>query len=393
MKVGHHVFRFFHVHTRDCKVISLLTQQQRLNSEWVSFTYTSPKLLKGLCEDAIGISDRSGAVVAAAVAFLCFLWFWNKTTAVHQNKILNAGPSSSRSHSNSNNHPHENDHGPRNNHPTASPIASPTLALPANVRARKYFSNLTPQNKSMTTRKKARRAYEVIIEKKTSLFVCAIGVPPKHAVDWLHQAGIPVGRPEYTNCYPHLRSPQIMNMVGHPKHVPKALEAGVDLICAQAGEGGHTGDIPSSILIPAAGAVYDGRGFAANFMWGAEAGWSAPASPPSRRTRRKSASCSAGFEDAVTTLIFTGRTPYIEDWNLNCQAEIEELTGKGKLPHEAELEKHPEISLETCPWLMGCVSAFINDVLPTQVIVDNMVRDAAVQLPRGDKYFNPKARL
>lgn len=83
-------------------------------------------------------------------------------------------------------------------------------------------------------------------------------------------------------------------MVGHPKHVAKALAAGVDLICAQAGEGGgHTGDTPASILIPAcvdavkghkspltgkpvyvigAGAVYDGRGLAANLMWGAEAG-------------------------------------------------------------------------------------------------------------------------
>lgn len=82
-------------------------------------------------------------------------------------------------------------------------------------------------------------------------------------------------------------------MVGHPKHVAKALAQGVDLICAQAGEGGgHTGDIPASILIPAcvdavkghkspltgkpvyvvgAGAVYDGRGLAANLSWGAEA--------------------------------------------------------------------------------------------------------------------------
>ena len=40
-------------------------------------------------------------------------------------------------------------------------------------------------------------------------------------------------------------------MVGHPKHVAKALEVGVDLICAQAGEGGgHTGDMPVSIFIP-----------------------------------------------------------------------------------------------------------------------------------------------
>lgn len=39
-------------------------------------------------------------------------------------------------------------------------------------------------------------------------------------VDKLHQAGI-----------------LVMNMVGAPKHVAKALEAGVDLICAQGGEG------------------------------------------------------------------------------------------------------------------------------------------------------------
>jgi len=32
------------------------------------------------------------------------------------------------------------------------------------------------------------------------------------------------------------------DMIGHPKHVNKALEAGVDIICAQGGEGGgHTG--------------------------------------------------------------------------------------------------------------------------------------------------------
>ena len=31
----------------------------------------------------------------------------------------------------------------------------------------------------------------------------------------------------------------------------KALDAGVDLICAQGGEGGgHTGDVPTSVLIP-----------------------------------------------------------------------------------------------------------------------------------------------
>lgn len=75
---------------------------------------------------------------------------------------------------------------------------------------------------------------DIIIEEKAALFVCAVGVPPKHVIDRLHKAGIPV-----------------MNMVGAPKHAVKACELGVDLICAQAGEGGgHTGSIPFSLLIP-----------------------------------------------------------------------------------------------------------------------------------------------
>jgi len=65
---------------------------------------------------------------------------------------------------------------------------------------------------------------EVIIKNKAALFVCAVGVPPREMVEKLHAANIPV-----------------MNMVGHPKHVKKALDVGVDMICAQGGEGGgHT---------------------------------------------------------------------------------------------------------------------------------------------------------
>lgn len=86
-----------------------------------------------------------------------------------------------------------------------------------------------------------------------------------------------------------------MNMVGHPKHIPRALNQGVDIICAQGGEGGgHTGDIPFSILIPscldaikgkkspltggpvylvAAGGISDGRSLAASLAYGAQAVW------------------------------------------------------------------------------------------------------------------------
>lgn len=43
-----------------------------------------------------------------------------------------------------------------------------------------------------------------------------------------------------------------MNIIGAPKHVEYALKAGVDIICIQGGEGGgHTGEVATSILIPA----------------------------------------------------------------------------------------------------------------------------------------------
>ena len=137
-------------------------------------------------------------------------------------------------------------------------------------------------------------------------------------------------------------------MVGHPKHVAKALAVGVDLICAQGGEGGgHTGDVPSSILIPAcvdecrghkspltggpvyvigAGAVNDGRSLAANLMWGAQGVWvgtrfvaSVEAGAPKIH---KDLVISAGFEDVARTVIYTGRpmrvrkTPYVADWSV-----------------------------------------------------------------------------
>ncbi|KAJ7781943.1 2-nitropropane dioxygenase [Mycena maculata] len=239
---------------------------------------------------------------------------------------------------------------------------------------------------------------EVIVEEKTSLFVCAVGVPPPDVVDRLHAAGIP-----------------IMNMVGHPKHVPKALAAGVDLICAQAAEGGgHTGTVAASILIPAcvdavrgrtspltgkpiyvvgAGAVYDGRGLAANLMWGAQAVWvgtrflaSVEANAPKTH---KDHVVSAGFDDAVTTLIYSGRpmrvkrTPYVEDWNSNRQAEIQALTSQGILPHDKELESHPEKIVEGARWPIGSVAALIHEVLPAKVIVENMVKEATTVLQHG----------
>merc|ERR1712196_754911 len=102
--------------------------------------------------------------------------------------------------------------------------------------------------------------------------------PPKFAVDKLHAAGV-----------------LVMNMIGAPKYVDKALEAGVDIICAQGGEGGgHTGDIATSILLPkvvdacrgkkspltggpvlvvGAGGIFNGQGLAAALAMGCSGVW------------------------------------------------------------------------------------------------------------------------
>jgi len=236
---------------------------------------------------------------------------------------------------------------------------------------------------------------DVIIKSGASLFVCAVGVPPKSAVDKLHAAGIPV-----------------MNMVGHPKHVIKALAQGVDIICAQGGEGGgHTGDTAFSILIPAvvdickgkmspltdepiivvaAGGIADGRGLASALAYGAAGVWvgtrfvaSVEAGAPKKH---KEMLLSAGYDDVARTLVYSGRpmsvrkTPYIAEWETKRRAELDTLLAAGKVPHEVELQGHPEKSIPGFAWLMGKVAGSINDIKSAKEIVDELVTTAATSL-------------
>ncbi|KAJ3297140.1 hypothetical protein HK104_000796 [Borealophlyctis nickersoniae] len=252
---------------------------------------------------------------------------------------------------------------------------------------------------------------DIIIREKAKLFVSAVGVPPKWVVDKLHAAGIPV-----------------MNMVGAPKHVPKALEAGVDIICAQGGEGGgHTGDVATSILIPAVvdmckghkssltgepvyvvaadafnwlagirytGGIYDGRGLAMSLCLGAQAVWvgtrfvcaTEAGAPP----RHQQAVVQAGFHDTVRTIIFSGRplrvlrNDYIDDWETNKKDEIKRLTSAGIIPavHDFETRSKsgqdisPKEMMEARPLLMGQVAANIHDVKPAKEIIEEMMSQA-----------------
>ena len=91
------------------------------------------------------------------------------------------------------------------------------------------------------------------------------GPPPARAMQRLRDGGVVV-----------------MPTVGARRHAEKMAELGADVILCQGGEGGgHTGSIPTSLLLPqvldavdvpviAAGGFHDGRGLAAALAWGAD---------------------------------------------------------------------------------------------------------------------------
>lgn len=235
---------------------------------------------------------------------------------------------------------------------------------------------------------------DIIVEEKAAIFVCAVGVPPRWAVDKLHKAGI-----------------WIMNMVGAPKHVDKALKAGVDLICAQGTEGGgHTGEIGTLTLIPqcvarcegktseldgspvlvvAAGGITTGKTMAAALNLGACGVWVGTrfvASVESHASdRHKQAVVDAGPLDTLRTLIFSGRplraynSEYIKSWEPR-KNQIEELCSQGIVPIEHDAKSFdPDNSkfsfAEMFPLLMGQGVGDIKQVLTAKEIVEEMMEE------------------
>lgn len=272
------------------------------------------------------------------------------------------------------------------------------------------------------TKGKLNELVDIIIESGAKLFVSAVGVPSKAVVDKLHAHGI-----------------VYMNMIGHVKHVQKCLDLGVDIICAQGGEGGgHTGDIPTTVLIPAvvelcrkatspltgkpvqviaAGGIHNGQLLAAALMMGAGAVWvgtrfvlTDEAGAPKAH---KEAVRTAGHDDNVRTIIFTGRplrvrnNPYINDWETNRQQEMKELAAKGTIPYEADLDKlmqgssKPGVEENNAaaeadddeddpldqfrPFLMGKCAAVVNEQKPAKVVVDEFVNDAVAAMRNGNR--------
>lgn len=257
---------------------------------------------------------------------------------------------------------------------------------------------------------------DVVIESGAKLFVCAVGIPPKAVVDKLHQNGI-----------------LYMNMVGHPKHVHKACAVGADLICAQGAEGGgHTGEVPTSVLLPAcadickqytspltgnpvqlvaAGGIADGRGVAAALMFGANAVWMGTRFVTARESgaskAAKQAIINGGFDATIKSTVWTGRplqaikTPYIANWEENRKGEIQALQAKGTLVMEHELDKlakegklTDEIEDQSTCHPAGKVTGLVNKPEQSaEEIVQEIVAEAHQLLNGAGRYVKPQARL
>ncbi|MFP5489570.1 MAG: nitronate monooxygenase [Acidimicrobiia bacterium] len=110
---------------------------------------------------------------------------------------------------------------------------------------------------------------EIVLARRASLVVNALGPPPQHMIERVREEGRKVGA-----------------LAGTATHAQRHVNAGVDVIIAQGSEaGGHTGEIGTMVLIPeivdavgdvpvlGAGGIGRGRQMAAAMALGAEGVW------------------------------------------------------------------------------------------------------------------------
>jgi len=232
-------------------------------------------------------------------------------------------------------------------------------------------------------------------------------------------------------------------MIGAVKHVDKALEAGVDIICAQGGEGGgHTGDIATSILLPkvvdacrgktspltggpvlvvGAGGIFDGRGLAMAMAAGCSGVWvgtrfiasdEAGAGPMHKKRVVESK-----YEDTIRTIMYSGRpmrvfrTPYNVEMEEKRQDVIKQMSDMGipawiadmdpeklegvnpssvgtlnlsEVRTQDEIKNGVELSLherhQRGVFLTGQCAGAITDIKPAAAIIDEMVLGAVEQI-------------
>ncbi|KAK8058246.1 hypothetical protein PG994_008694 [Apiospora phragmitis] len=246
-----------------------------------------------------------------------------------------------------------------------------------------------------------------------------------------------VAGPEPWGCHPRGLSRSCTKpayFTWYACYIPSgSCQAGADIICAQGGEaGGHTGDIQTSILTPACvdivkqykspltgnpvllvtgGGVNDGRSLASALMLGASGVWVGTRFTAAVESKypesAKKEVINATYDSWVRSLIWSGRplralrTPYIDDWEANRQGEIRDLTARGLVPLEHELDRlhregklTEEIEEQAALRPIGIVAGAVNKPGQTVAeIVKEMVDEAAELLGAAPTYLTTSSKL
>lgn len=246
---------------------------------------------------------------------------------------------------------------------------------------------------------------DITISSGAKVFVGSAGVPPRGVITRLHEAGI-----------------LVVTVVGHPKHAAKALDAGVDVLVAQGGEGrGHTGGIASSVLVPAVvdvarkynppmlrggtalvlagGGIASGRSLAAALMQGAAGAWCCTrfvASEEANLTvEEKEEVVACDYGDTEITKVLTGlpirmkANAYIRNWHSRPD-EMQRLFERGIVPMDHDLKLGNEVRI---PVMMGQVAGSIKEILPAKQIIEGIVEEASEALQLATTMVVPKSRL
>ena len=140
---------------------------------------------------------------------------------------------------------------------------------PCTLEQRRALIETYVDDRLRTHAQSERRLELAFAQKNVKLIVSALGVPPERQIERAHGLGM-----------------KVASLVGHPKHVKRQLDAGVDMLIAAGYEaGGHTGDIASMVLTPQivdaagavpvlhAGGIATGRQIVAALALGAQAVW------------------------------------------------------------------------------------------------------------------------
>ncbi|MGD9764773.1 MAG: NAD(P)H-dependent flavin oxidoreductase [Candidatus Binatia bacterium] len=240
-------------------------------------------------------------------------------------------------------------------------------------------------------------AIDVIIEEGAAAFIAGLGVP-EGIVGRCHAGGI-----------------KVMSMCGTVEHARRAEGAGCDAVVAQGTEaGGHTGRIAGLALIPqtvdavripvlAAGAIVDGRGFAAALALGAQGVWMGTrfiATPEARAAAQyKQRIVAAGGADTRITRCYSGKPMRVIS---NSYVEEQERRDADIQPFPEQLVRSARAGLldyvddATVDPARTCMPAGqgiggIGDVAPAGEIVRRIVREAHEVIERLQANAAPRA--